>query len=168
MVAASLTCVFFIVSFLSAINFLFISRTEIQVIEKEILCMAQTTAPPGGLPLGEFRKDTPPGWCPGDPTYSLKLYMERIRMWYRTFEGPDEMVGPGRPFDSRPTARKGSGNSPLFAPGGPSWQLRCRRRRVGSAVSGRSSRPYEPQHRLAGSNTFRSSSPHERIERSVR
>ena len=51
-------------------------------------------SPPGGLPLGELRKDVPPGWAPGDPSYPLKLFMERLRMWYRTFEGADETVGP--------------------------------------------------------------------------
>ena len=26
--------------------------------------------------------------------YPLKLYLERVKMWYRIYEGPDESVGP--------------------------------------------------------------------------
>ncbi|CAK9042305.1 Integrase catalytic domain-containing protein [Durusdinium trenchii] len=47
-----------------------------------------------GLPLQEYRKDVPPGWAPNIPDYPLKLYFERLRVWYRLFEGPDETVGP--------------------------------------------------------------------------
>ena len=86
MVAASLsTCALLLVSILCANNHLFALYEAIPDIAKELAAMAQAALPPGGLLLGEFRKDTPPGWCPGDPTYSLKLYMEWIRMWYRTF-----------------------------------------------------------------------------------
>ena len=48
----------------------------------------------GGVPLEEYRKDIPPGWEPGLATYPLKLYLERLKVWYRLFEGADEQVGP--------------------------------------------------------------------------
>ena len=48
----------------------------------------------GGVPLEEYRKDIPPGWEPGLATYPLKLYLERLKVWYRLFEGTDEQVGP--------------------------------------------------------------------------
>ncbi|CAK8997028.1 Potassium voltage-gated channel subfamily H member 6 (Ether-a-go-go-related gene potassium channel 2) (ERG-2) (Eag-related protein 2) (Ether-a-go-go-related protein 2) (Voltage-gated potassium channel subunit Kv11.2) [Durusdinium trenchii] len=96
MVAAfASTCILFTVSILSALNIQLEPYGILHWKEDLLLDMAQSgPSVPGGLPLGEFRKDTPPGWIPGDPSYSLKLYMERVRMWYRTFEGPDEMVGP--------------------------------------------------------------------------
>ena len=47
-----------------------------------------------GIPLQEYRKDVPPGWGPGDAEYPLKLYFERLRMWYRLYDGMDETVGP--------------------------------------------------------------------------
>ena len=49
---------------------------------------------PTGIPLSEYRKDVPPGWMPGIPDYSLRLYLDRVRMWYRLYDGPDETVGP--------------------------------------------------------------------------
>lgn len=49
----------------------------------------------GGIPLEEYRKDVPPGWDPAHAaTYSLRVYMDRVRMWYRLWDGPDESVGP--------------------------------------------------------------------------
>lgn len=47
-----------------------------------------------GIPLTEYRKDCPPGWGPGDSDYPLKLYFERLGMWYRLYDGADETVGP--------------------------------------------------------------------------
>ena len=49
----------------------------------------------GGIPLEEYRKDVPPGWDPAQAsTYPLKVYMDRVRIWYRLWDGPDESVGP--------------------------------------------------------------------------
>ena len=48
----------------------------------------------GALPLQEYRRDIPPGWSPGDPSYSLKSYMDKLRIWYRIYNGDDESVGP--------------------------------------------------------------------------
>ena len=48
----------------------------------------------GGIPLEEYRKDVPPGWAPNIPSYPLKLYLERLRLWYRLYDGLDETVGP--------------------------------------------------------------------------
>eukprot|EP00435_Cladocopium_sp_Y103_P017768 s3364_g4.t1 len=49
----------------------------------------------GGIPLEEYRKDVPPGWDPAQSaTYPLKVYMDRVRMWYRLWDGLDESVGP--------------------------------------------------------------------------
>lgn len=44
--------------------------------------------------MDEYRRDVPPGWQPGSLDYPLKLYMARVMMWYRIYEGPDESVGP--------------------------------------------------------------------------
>ena len=47
-----------------------------------------------GIPLDEYRKDVPPGWEPGNPKYPFKSFLERVKMWYRLYDGPDEAVGP--------------------------------------------------------------------------
>ena len=44
--------------------------------------------------MEEYRKDVPPGWEPNVPSYPLKLYQERVRLWYRVYDGADENVGP--------------------------------------------------------------------------
>ena len=58
--------------------------------------MATSSAGPagGGIPLEEYRREVPPGWSPNDPSYPLKLFLERLKMWYRLYDGPDEAVGP--------------------------------------------------------------------------
>ena len=48
----------------------------------------------GGVPLEEWRKDTPPGWKPGIESYPLKLFFSKLKLWYRCCEVPDEVVGP--------------------------------------------------------------------------
>ena len=48
----------------------------------------------GGIPLTEFRKDTPPGWAPNLPDYPLSSYLQKLKLWYRIYDGPDESVGP--------------------------------------------------------------------------
>ena len=55
--------------------------------------MAMST-PFSGIPLQEYRKDVPPGWSPGLPDYPLRLYFEKVKLWYRCFDGTDESVGP--------------------------------------------------------------------------
>ena len=56
-----------------------------------------TMSQPGGsgtIPLTEYRRDVPPGWGPGIADYPLRSYFEKLRLWYRVFEGADEVVGP--------------------------------------------------------------------------
>ena len=55
------------------------------------------TEPPtgsGALPLQEYRREIPPGWVPGDPSYPLRLYFDRLRLWYRVTNLDDEIIGP--------------------------------------------------------------------------
>ena len=56
--------------------------------------MASSSGPGGGIPLHEFRREVPPGWAPGIPDYPLRLFFERLKLWYRIYEGDDTMVGP--------------------------------------------------------------------------
>ena len=56
--------------------------------------MADVPSSTGGIPLHEFRREVPPGWAPGIPEYPLRLYFERLKLWYRVFDGQDETVGP--------------------------------------------------------------------------
>ena len=55
---------------------------------------APPTSSTGALPLNEYRRDVAPGWIPGDPNYSLRSYLEKLRLWYRVYSGEDEVVGP--------------------------------------------------------------------------
>ena len=48
----------------------------------------------GGILLEEWRKDVPPGWGPGIESYPLKLFFNKLKLWYRCTEVPDEIVGP--------------------------------------------------------------------------
>ena len=56
--------------------------------------MASSASPGSGIPLHEYRRDVPPGWGPNIPDYPLKTYFDRLKMWYRLYDGPDETVGP--------------------------------------------------------------------------
>ena len=53
-----------------------------------------TSSSTGGIPLQEFRRDIPPGWIPQDPNYPLKMFFEKLKLWYRTCTVEDECVGP--------------------------------------------------------------------------
>ena len=56
--------------------------------------MAAPPAPTGGtIPLTEYRRDVPPGWSPGDSGYTLRSYLEKLRLWYRICSLEDEHVG---------------------------------------------------------------------------
>ena len=44
--------------------------------------------------VSHFRKDVPPGWMPGMANYPLKLYISKLKLWYRICDCPDECVGP--------------------------------------------------------------------------
>ncbi|CAK9111649.1 1-alkyl-2-acetylglycerophosphocholine esterase [Durusdinium trenchii] len=55
---------------------------------------SMATLPSTGVPLQECRKDCPPGWAPGIPDYPLRQYFDKLKLWYRIYDGPDESVGP--------------------------------------------------------------------------
>jgi len=48
----------------------------------------------GAIPLQEYRRDIPAGWRPGDASYPLTAYFDRLRLWYRICNLPDEAIGP--------------------------------------------------------------------------
>ena len=48
----------------------------------------------GSIPLQEYRREIPPGWQPNDPSYPLRSYFDRLRLWYRIANLPDETIGP--------------------------------------------------------------------------
>ena len=61
---------------------------------EETYNMAAPPAPTGGtIPLTEYRRDVPPGWSPGDSGYTLRSYLEKLRLWYRICSLEDEHVG---------------------------------------------------------------------------
>ncbi|CAE8636274.1 unnamed protein product, partial [Polarella glacialis] len=47
----------------------------------------------GGLPLSEFNKLVPPGWRPGIPGYPIKLFFERLKLWYRVTGNAEAQLG---------------------------------------------------------------------------
>ena len=51
-----------------------------------------------GIPLDEYTKATPPGWKPHMQDYSLRLYLEKLRLWLRTTD-----IGTGDPAKVGPT-----------------------------------------------------------------
>lgn len=56
--------------------------------------MHQPPSGSGTIPLQEYRRDVPPGWAPGNPSYQLREYLEKLRLWYRVANVDDEMIGP--------------------------------------------------------------------------
>ena len=57
--------------------------------------MATADTSRGGLPLDEFTERTPPGWKPGLEHYPLKLFMEKLKLWYAVVDRTDESkLGP--------------------------------------------------------------------------
>eukprot|EP00435_Cladocopium_sp_Y103_P076100 s59_g76.t1 len=59
---------------------------------QDIMNEAPTGA--GSIPLQEYRREIPPGWQPNDPQYPLRSYFDRLRLWYRIANLPDEAIGP--------------------------------------------------------------------------
>ena len=45
-----------------------------------------TSAGPTGLPLDEYTSQTPPGWKPGMDHYPLKLYIDKLNLWWKQAE----------------------------------------------------------------------------------
>ena len=41
-----------------------------------------TTAPAGGIPLDEYTSTVPPGWRPGMEGYPLRMYQDKLQMWW--------------------------------------------------------------------------------------
>ncbi|CAK9063384.1 unnamed protein product [Durusdinium trenchii] len=48
----------------------------------------------GSIPLQEYRRDIPPGWIPGDASYPLRTYFDKLKLWYRIANVEDEAIGP--------------------------------------------------------------------------
>ena len=48
----------------------------------------------GGIPLDEWTKGCPPGWQPGLDWYPLKLYLDKLKLWWRVTPEPEEAIGP--------------------------------------------------------------------------
>ena len=64
------------------------------ILVATLVALMAAAQPVGGIPLTECRKDVPPGWSPGNPDYPLRLFFEKLKLWYRIYDGPDESVGP--------------------------------------------------------------------------
>ncbi|CAE8697760.1 unnamed protein product, partial [Polarella glacialis] len=41
----------------------------------------------------EFSKLVPPGWRPGIPGYPIKLFFERLKLWYRVTDNAEAQLG---------------------------------------------------------------------------
>ena len=58
-----------------------------------------------GTPLEQYTKTLPPGWKPELRHYPFRLYVQRMRLWYRITDLPASSIGPaavgrlsGRPY----------------------------------------------------------------------
>ena len=60
----------------------------------KIIEMNEAPTGSGAIPLQEYRRDIPAGWRPGDASYPLTAYFDRLRLWYRICNLPDEAIGP--------------------------------------------------------------------------
>jgi len=74
------------------------SLATFQIVEIFGTCLrAATMQQPGpssgSIPLTECRREVPPGWGPSIPDYTLRSYFEKLRPWYKVFDGADEIVG---------------------------------------------------------------------------
>ena len=65
-----------------------------------------------GMPLESYNRSTPPGWRPGVTKFTIRRYLERLRLWYRQTDLGPEQVGPavagrlaGRAFDTAMSLR---------------------------------------------------------------
>ena len=45
--------------------------------------MASSTGPTG-IPLDEYTATVPPGWKPGQEKYPLRLYLDKLQLWWKT------------------------------------------------------------------------------------
>ena len=75
-------------------DYLVVSWSALDSRTKREMADAGHGASAGGIPLHEFRREVPPGWSPNIADYPLRLYFERLKLWYRIYDGADEMVGP--------------------------------------------------------------------------
>ena len=48
----------------------------------------------GRMSLEEYTKTVPPGWKPGDQRYPFKLYLTKLRLWWRFADVEERAVGP--------------------------------------------------------------------------
>ena len=54
--------------------------------------MAANTFGYGNLPLDESNRQTPPGWQPGLPKYSVRKFLTKLSLWWRTKAVDDNAV----------------------------------------------------------------------------
>ena len=99
--SALLSSVFFFLYDIHVLVFEFLLSLDYQDLSVDVYPFAGTTAsasssaaPGGGIPLHEFRREVPPGWGPGIPDYPLRLFFERLKLWYQVYDGEDSLVGP--------------------------------------------------------------------------
>ena len=48
---------------------------------------------PGNLKLEEYNSRTPPGWRQGVPRYPYRLYMQKLRLWWRMTDLTEQQAG---------------------------------------------------------------------------
>ena len=101
----------------------------------------------GAIPLQEYRRDIPPGWRPGDASYPLRAYFDRLRLWYRICNLPDEATRKAattkQAQDEMPLPRRSHAGLVMPAPIGPdeaSGFSRGRNGRSQAAPTGTTSR----------------------------
>ena len=47
----------------------------------------------GGIPIDEYSRQVPPGWAPGIAGYTMKLYQQKVRLWYHMTDLPETAIG---------------------------------------------------------------------------
>eukprot|EP00435_Cladocopium_sp_Y103_P071325 s194_g37.t1 len=74
-------------------NYFLIYHLVIQLAKGEVMMSSAPTGA-GTIPLQEFRRNIPPGWQPGDASYPLRLYFDKLKLGYRICNLDDEIIGP--------------------------------------------------------------------------
>ena len=47
----------------------------------------------GGIPIDEYSRQVPPGWATGIAGYTMKLYQQKVRLWYHMTDLPETAIG---------------------------------------------------------------------------
>ncbi|CAE8595274.1 unnamed protein product [Polarella glacialis] len=87
------TGVFSVVAYAWLVVIVELNTPDVVDIWEAVVTLSVCQSYGGGLPLSEFNKLVPPGWRPGIPGYPIKLFFERLKLWYRVTDNAEAQLG---------------------------------------------------------------------------